>query len=94
MFNKYHFLKTYLIYKATLLWQINDSDLRRFILWESESKNDSESWLQWELESESFLVNVNGGISIGIVWNCVEFWIVMVYDSDSTHLCSSDAGVN
>ena len=31
-------------------------------------------WLQWELESEPFLVNVNGGISVRIVWN----WIVIV----------------
>ena len=35
-------------------------------------------WLQWELESESFLVNVNGGISVRIDrlelnWNCDEW---------------------
>ena len=30
--------------------------------------------LQWELESESFLVDVNGGILVRIVWN----WIGIV----------------
>ena len=59
-------------------------------------------WLQWELESESVLVNflmsmVESqsqlfGIELELCW--VEFWIVMVYDSDSTHLCSSNSGAN
>ena len=50
-------------------------------------------WLQWELESESFLGNViflsvvesqseSFEIELGLWW--VEFWIVMVYDSDYT----------
>ena len=32
---------------------------------------DSDS--RWELESESFLINVNGGISVRMVWNCDEW---------------------
>ena len=58
-------------------------------------------WLQWELKSESFLVNVNGGICqnrLELNWNCDEWnsesWWCSLDDSDSTHLCSSDPGVN
>ena len=55
----------------------------------SESWNRNRFWLitsMVEYQSESF------EIELELWW--VEFWIVMVYDSDSTHLCSHDSGVN
>ena len=54
----------------------------------SESWNRNRFWLMSMVESRSELF----GIELELCR--VEFGIVMVYDSDSTHLCSSDSGVN
>ena len=63
----------------------NDSNLGLFILW-SRNQRTIVTLIPVRVGIESFLVNVNGGISVRIVlnWNC----------GDSTHLCSSDSGLN
>ena len=80
----------FITFKKTFILQTNINIMSGKWFRPGADSDSSESWnfLVSMVESQSQLF----GIELELCW--VEFWIVMVYDSDSTHLCSSNSGVN